>query len=344
MKLGLLARAEDLGLGIQTWEAARHLPFDRVLGVDMGALCPFPTHWDRYPGATVVPFADSVLPEATVRDWLDGLDAVFTCETAYDWRLAGWCAEAGARLVVQVNPEFFWPANADLPVTWWDPTTWRLDQLPAGTVHMPVPVALDRWPTVPNGAQRADGPLRVLHVAGRPAMADRNGTRLLGVALNATRQPMEVTVVTQGPQLPYFRQRMGGATVRRVVGGVENYWDLYAGHDVLVMPRRFGGLCLPVQEAMAAGLAVLMTDAAPQRTDWPVLLMRSHPGRPIQVAPGRIQLVNPDPSDMARQLDRLATDPILLGGLQTAGRAWAADHSWDALHDRYLDGFATACG
>ena len=44
----------------------------------------------------------------------------------------------------------------------------------------------------------------------------------------------------------------GGDWVNVRIGGVANYWDAYDGYDALVLPRRYGGLCLPVQEGMAA--------------------------------------------------------------------------------------------
>lgn len=347
MKVGLIARGEDRGLGIQTWEAARHLAFDRVMLLDLSALqSQFPLHVERYPGALLVPFDGTGLPEGVVRDWLAGLDAVFTCETAYDWRLPSWCAEAGARLVCQVNPEFMRPATAELPVTWWNPTTWRMAHLPAGAVHVPVPVALDRFP-VP-GARVPGAPLRVLHVGGHAAMADRNGTTLLAVALQAVREPLDVHVISQDERLARFNPTMGEhgqVTVSMITGGVADYWRLYDGADVLALPRRYGGLCLPAQEAMAASLAVVMPDCEPQRTVWPpVHLTPAHPGRPVNTPAGRIALTNTDPAGLARTLDRLAADPDLVARLQLRSRAWACEHSWDELAARYWAEFSTACG
>lgn len=348
MKVGLLVRGEDRGLGIQTWEAYRHLQPERTLLVDLGTQVPaaFPVHADRYPDADRVLFDAATLPEHAMRRWVQGLDVVLTCETAYDWRLAFWCREAGARLVVQVNPEFMRAANAELPVTWWNPTTWRMEHLPAGAVHVPVPVALDRFTSEPDRAE--DGPLRILHVAGHAAMADRNGTVLLAVALQAARQRMHVTVITQDEHLPRFRPKMGQhgqVTVTCRTGGVRDYWRLYDGHDVLVMPRRYGGLCLPVQEAQAAGLAVVMPDVEPQRTVWPAVhLVRAHPGRPVTTPAGRIGLQNTDPAALARELDRLVADPELVARLQLRGRAWAAEHAWVAQVSTYRSALSAACG
>lgn len=344
MKVGLVARAEDRGLGIMCWEAYRHLQPDRTLVVDMGVLAGgFAPHLDRYPDALVVPFIDGVLPEPEVRDWIKGLDVVLTCETAYDWRLGKWCTDAGARLVCHAMPEFFRPELVGLPITWWNPTSWRQAHMPPDTRHVPVPVALDRWP--PRDVSREPGPLRVLHVAGHKAMADRNGTVLLAVAMQACRQPMEVTLVTQDEHLPARQGRLHpGVTMRTTTGGVANYWDLYAGHDVLAMPRRYGGLCLPVQEAMAAGLAVAMSDASPQRDDWPVVTFKTRQGRLVNTPCGGLPLANTDPTAMARVLDRLAADPAEVALQQLRSTGWAHANSWEALLPLYRDELARACG
>lgn len=345
MKVGLIARGEDRGLGIMCWEAYRHLQPDTTLLVDMGTLGGgFPMHADRYPDAELVAFDGVGFPEDQVRAWVAGLDVVLTCETAYDWRLPDWCAAAGTKLVVHVMPEFYRPQTGHLPVTWWNPTTWRMAALPEGARHVPVPVALDRWATVANGGQRREGPLRVLHVAGHKAMADRNGTVLLAIALQACRQPMEVTIVTQDANLPARHARLQpGVSVHTTTGGVADYWQLYADHDVLAMPRRYGGLCLPVQEAMAAGLAVVMSDAEPQRTDWPVLPVKAHQGRLVNTPCGGLPLANTNPAALAAVLDRLAADPDEVALQQLRSQAWAHAHSWEALLPLYRAELVRAC-
>lgn len=337
MKLGILARAEDRGLGIQTWEATRHLAPERVLVIDVQNGEGFPMHLDRYPGATIARLDHSgFLAETLVRDWLAGLDVVFSCETLYDWRLAEWARDAGCATVVQVNPEFFVhgkvPALA-APTAWWNPTTWRMDQLPAGTRHVPVPVALDRFADRP---QAHAGPLLALHVVGRPAVGDRNGTELLAQAMRAVPAgSVELTISTQGHAAPWR-----GATAVR--GAVGDYWKLYAGFDMLVMPRRFGGLCLPVQEAMAAGLAVVMPGCPPNAEMWPVETARWAWRGELPVPCGQLPLAATDPRDLAAVLGRLAADPEALAAAQARSCRWAAEHSWEALLPLYEEELARA--
>lgn len=344
LKCGLIARAEDRGLGVLTWEFARGMNPDRVLVVDMGALGGgYVAHLDRYPGATVAPFDGHRLDEAQVRAWLDGLDVVYSAETFYDWRVIDWAREAGVATVCHAMPEFYrHDRQPELPhpTAWWNPTTWRMEHMPPGTRHVPVPVALDRFP-LPGAFSADDEPLRVLHVVGRPALGDRNGSQLLAMALRLSRERIHVEIITQARRFPHMNVNRS-VTVNVTLGGTANYWDLYRGHDVLAMPRRFGGLCLPAQEAMASGLAVVMPEIPPNTTDWPVLTVPGAPSHSLEMPCGDVQLTNVHPSALARQLDTLAADRTLCDLAGARGRLWASSHSWDALRPLYTDELAAA--
>lgn len=344
MKIGAVVRAEQRGISIQAWEFCRAMQPERVLVVEMGALARgFAVDHDRYPGATVVHFHAGELPERVVREWLDGLDVVFAVETIYDWRIPAWAEAVGCATVVQANPEFFRPPEElpSVPTRWWVPTPWRLDLLPPGTRVVPVPVADDRFAFRPP---ERDGPLRVLHVAGHAAMADRNGTGLVFEAMRRLQPPTRIRIVTQDEKLRPGRLR-AGVEVEVVTGGVEHYWDLYDDADVLVMPRRYGGLCLPVQEAMAAGLAVVMSDTEPQRSIWPVERVRSATGAPRLRCPGgRLPMTNARPEAIAETLNALAVDLERLVSLQRASVAWAEANRWSVLRPLYEAELAAACG
>jgi len=119
------------------------------------------------------------------------------------------------------------------------------------------------------------------------------------------------------------------------LGGTGDHWSLYDDADVLVMPRRYGGLSLPVQEAMAAGLAVVMTDCDPNPATWPICPVSSRPGTTIRTPGGPVRIHDPDPADIAAIIDRLAGAPGELADLQAAARTWAQTHNWSALEPLY---------
>lgn len=335
MKLGLIARADDRGLGILTWEVYRHLHPERVLVVrePVAEARGFPPHLDRYPDGTAVTY-DGGLDEATVRGWLDGLEVVYSAETFYDGRLIGWARAAGVATVLHVMPEFFPAVDHPEPDALWVPTTWRTADLPSRARLVPVPVATDRFDQdTPDG----DGPLRVLHVAGHRAAMDRNGTQVVLRAVRLLRAAVALTITGQDGRLPAVRtSRGGGVTVTSRPRGTVGYWELYDGQDLLVLPRRYGGLCLPVQEALAAGLVPVLPDVSPNG-DWPAVLVPASTSGQFTTAAGDLPLAQVEPRDLAATIDQLATDRCLLGTYRRLAGEWARASSWDALTGLWLD-------
>jgi len=339
VKLGVIARCEARGLGNQTWEVCRHLQPARVLLIDPGRDDRFDRCPERYADwdTTTAPWIGGRLDENTIRGWLDGLDVVYTAETPYDVRLPGWCEDAGVGLVLHANPEFVSPTAAKIRATWWSATPWRLQHLPAGTRVVPMPV-----PEAPYKAEPG-ARVRFLHTAGWPALEDRNGTEIVVEA--AQRMTAECDVIIRGQHRSILGYHVPkGRPARLVVecGSVPDYWDLYRDADVLVMPRRFGGLCLPVIEAMAVGLPVVMSDCSPNEI-WPGPRVTAHAFRTVATPAGRIPLHDTDPDELAATLDKIATAPGLAADLRQEAIEWAATHSWAALRDSWLEELQRAC-
>lgn len=345
MRWGLIARAEDRGLGNLTWAVHRHLGPDRTVVVDMGELAKgFAPHLDRYPGATVVPFVGGTLDEDTMRGWLDGLDVVLSAETFYDWRVVDWARELGVATVCYSMPEFHLHHGAHglhTPTRFWNPTCWRHDQMPPGTVVVPLPVDLDAFAHARDCNRQVDGPLRVLHVAGHRAAHDRNGTSVVLVAARRLSEPIRLTIHGQDGRLPRTTSAKEIEVVYRPQS-VADYEELYEGHDVLVMPRRFGGLSMPVQEAMAARMAVVMSDCPPNPETWPIVPVRARRAGAFRAGGGSIDLYEVPPSMVTRKLDELARDWDALDEAKLASWEWAQAHSWDALRHTWLAELASA--
>jgi glycosyltransferase involved in cell wall biosynthesis len=261
-----------------------------------------------------------------------GLDVAVFYETAYDHRAYDIAHAAGCRTVLMAMPEFHRHATEDLPHpdVVWAPTTWRLDTLPVGTRVVPVPVV----PQVAEPPGRG-GLLRVLHVAGHRTSGDRNGTIAFLRALRLLRCNVAIRVVSQDRRLPNVQQLPRHMPVTIEIGGVEDWHRLYDHADLLVMPRRYGGLCLPVQEALAAGLGVAMTDCEPNHTTWPVAPVSGTLGTTIRTPGGPVTLYDPDPASIAETIDRLAGNPADVDALKIRARTWAATHTWDILAPLY---------
>jgi len=340
LKVGVIARAEDRGLGILTWEVVRHLHPERVLVIDMGELGRgFPQHLERYPTGTLAPWRNGALPERLVREWLEGLDVVYSAETFYDQRMVGWATLAGVATVLHVMPEFLFP-DQPRPTRVWLPTPWRAELVGPHQL-VPVPVALDRWWGSEPRAE-VDGPLRVLHVAGHKAAADRNGTTAFLRALSLTHSRVDARMVDQDERT-WGKRPIAPYTTLKVEGPTRNYWDTYLDTDLLVMPRRYGGLCLPVQEAAGAGLAVAMS-AVPPNAWYPAALFRTQMTGRLETPGGRLQIGTPNATHVARMIDTLARSRADLEQLKERSRRWAADHSWATLRPYWTTQLEAAAG
>ncbi len=347
MKVGLVARCDQRGLGYLTHAAYRHLQPERTLVIRMGDDRGFVQHTDRYPGETVVTFDGHYLPEDVVRPWLRGLDVVYSAETFYDWQMVRWAKEEGVATVLHSMPEF-WKHRTE-PLPWpariWATTSWKLDIFPPGVQVVPVPVEEDVFPLTEAGTGNGfpSDPLRVVHVAGHRAAGDRNGTLQLLAAAQQVREPMVITVHCQDSHLPRVRALSPGVELHMVPGGQRTRPELYAGHHLMVFPRRYGGLSLPAQEALASGLGLAMSDACPNGATWPILPLKGRYDARQPTPCGPVRSFCTDATYLARVLELHARLPKKVAALQEAGTAWAREHSWSALAPLYRDLLAEAC-
>lgn len=336
MKIGLIARCEIArGLGIQSKNFFDHMPVERVLLVRMPRI-DSAERPDWYPGCTEVRYNDyeHTIDETVAREWMDGLDVVFSVETPYHWQLPRWGREMGVKTVIQGNPEFVRHNLAGYehlaaPDAWWWPTTWRLDKLPAGKV-MPVPMP-DHEPTGASG-----GPLRIMHSTGKRAFADRNGTDIFISMLSALRADVHVSAFGLDYCLPEM-PRPRGWTLSVEEQGVEDRWTMYDNQHILVLPRRYGGLCLPALEAASRGVAVLMPNCSPNET-LASLLIEPRRTRTLNLPAGQVDSYEVNHLDLARDIMQYATTPSAITQAQQQSLQMVT--RWSTMRQVYLDEFA----
>lgn len=334
MKVGVISSLTNRGIGIQSWEAARNLDAD-VLFVETRDPSA-PSHPERAPNATRVKWIGGLDPKITMR-WLRGVDVVYAAETFYDPRFCAWARQADTLTVLHANPEFY--TGREVPDLLWSATDWRREFMPPNTEVVPFPVAVDRF-DYPDGFARYDPRPRWVHVAGKRALADRNGTDTLMAALPLLKESCHVTIYVQHGEHPALPVLPSHVRVHISPVTPADYWDLYRNQDALVLPRRYGGLCLPTQEACAAGLAVLMPDLIPNQM-WPGPRVPAEFGRKVTMSCGRVPVYDVKPDALSAAMDKLA-DPAVMAEHQAASRAWAAEHSWPVQGPRWLERFACA--
>lgn len=338
-RVGIIVRANEKGLGTQTRNAWQNYPFDSTLLVLDGNRRAL-EHPEWYPGAHTARY-DPILHEFTaesrpaVEAFLDEIDVLFSVETPYDWSLgaerSGW---KRTLRVIQGNPEFYThetkPDRAQ-PDRWTWPTTWRTDKLPPGPV-VPVPAPTDCWAKPAS----LDEPMTIVHVAGHRANADRNGTDPFMDSLRyLAGPPVRARVYGQDGQLPELPRLPANVEVEMKPNGVLDRWEMYDDAHILVMPRRYGGLCLPVQEALTAGLAVVMTDCPPNPQTWPIKPLSHGRGRLIRTPGGNIPTHVVSARSIGQALMRYERHPGTLPKQMEQSLQWAEDHSWEVLKPMY---------
>lgn len=350
MSLGLVARADDTGLGNQSWEFHRHLRPEKTLIVDLTGMSASGKNLSIHPGrfdsgeVTVCPG----IPDDTVLDsWLEGLSAVFTMETPYNYRLYTLARQRGIQTVLQANWElldYLQPGEHQdhLPDILAMPSVWHLDDVARlfsdrmEVFYLPVPIPTDRWAeTAPPESSCS----RLLHVAGHPALADRNGTTDLLAALAHVRSEVTVTMTCQRPGYLGSLITAGGVSrnVTLVVdsASAEDYWGLYPGHDALVLPRRYGGLCLPLNEAIGAGIPALVPDISPNNRWLPEEWLTPASLCDTVMAKTEIEVYRTDPQALAESIDRIVSDTVLYSVVREQASSLSQRYSWDSLSPYY---------
>jgi hypothetical protein len=334
MRIGLLARCDNRGIAFQTHEFYRHMKPAQTLVLCLSdPLWPEDTSRYNHLGVDFVSVGpDRIIDERKAKKLLRGVDVVFAVETLMDWRIADWAREMGVRTVVQGNPEFYAPDRYDYspPDLWAWPTNWMVDQLPEGII-LPVPTPDD---CMVVAAHPQEGPLKVLHVAGHAAAGDRNGTINFMESLQFISQQVVVTVVGQDHWLPRASRLPKNVELYTLPDGVENRWLMYSDQHVVVLPRKYGGLCLPAQEACRVGCAVVMPNCIPNDT-WPGPRIPARKGRLHRAPSGRIQTYDVDPHRIALQIDTYAKNRDVLMEDMIEAHIWGMTNTWGMWKQRY---------
>ena len=333
-RVGLVARCTDSGLGHLSKSFYDNYPVFSTLCVT-DADPRYRDHADWFPDATFVRMAD--MRNFPFTRFLSNIDVLFSYETFYERELLQQAQRMQVRTVLMGMPEltrrrgnqgFLGDPNEYVwPTTWLKPKDEKL---------LPVPVQYPEDISAPL----EDGPLRVVHVGGSGAIGDRNGTEIFLSALKRVKSQVYVRLCLSGPNQCKLVGIPDNVTIE-IRRDVPDPFHMYADAHVMMMPRRYGGLCLPVHEALGYGLVVWLTDYVYKTGDYPTTLMLdSEPGLLQRVPVGRIRTHVVDPSTVADAIDMIAERRELLVGVKDQNSAWVKEHSWAQLKPVYDGVFA----
>lgn len=278
MRLGLIARADNSGLGVQTHNFYLHMRPDKTLVVDISELNGNKVYPERYPDKAV--FVKGIPQKEDIDIFLQDLDVVFVAEAPYNYYLYDRARELGVKTAVQYNYEFLdwyaypWYPKPDMLIA---PSKWHYedvqkfcDENHIKHVYLHCPVDREKLPFTSNKDLST-----FLHVAGRSAAFDRNGTETVINAAKFLKTDAKILIHFQGEQglghqatksyADYLKlvleQSNKNITIEKLE--FENYEQVYNRGDVMLLPRRYGGNCLPLNEALSVGMPVIMPDISP---------------------------------------------------------------------------------
>lgn len=164
--------------------------------------------------------------------------------------------------------------------------------------------------------------------AGHGGIGGRNGLKELILSIRFIKSPIKLIIRSQNPIIDKYED----PRVEYVVGDL-SYEDLFTVGDVFVYPDKFGGSCLPLQEAFASGMLVMATNRYPSNK-WlpnePLIPIKGYKRERISV---EFDSAIVDPKDIAKCIDDWYDKDITEYSL--AGKKWAKDNSWDNLKKQY---------
>jgi glycosyltransferase involved in cell wall biosynthesis len=253
IKVGLVGYACATGLGNATLDFYRNLPFERFLVIPHAQLA-----WGDSALDSRCHFCPLTATERDLKQWMHGLDGVFSIEHSYIARLWPLAKRMGIRVTLMPNAEWLDPGNSylDLVDTFIAPTRacYRLlKQLgwERRSVYIPHPVDTERF------AFRERRVARIfLHCRGWGGYRERKGTDIVYQTAELCRN---ASFVVRAQSLPRAQVPPNLA----LVGASPSPEELYEVGDVAIQPSRWEGVGLQILEAMACGIPVIVPNEPP---------------------------------------------------------------------------------
>lgn len=310
MKLGLIVRADNSGLGNQTYELAQMLKPHLIMVIDFSDYNGFKQYPERYADFNAV-YVKGFPSDKEMINFISEVDAVFSCETFYNDATPKIARRSnGVKTFLQYNFELF-PGLKDqnyrTPTKLIAPSVWNLDLVEnkfGDTVeYLPPPTNPETFASARNTNMAEHK--KLLHIAGKPAKADRNGTKSVLEMLKFSKADYELVIRVQTE----YDLKCADSRVTIEYGDIDGRGDMYAGYDAMILPRRYAGLCLPMNEALLSGLPVFMTDVSPNNFILPKEWLCESEDIGIIQTKVSIPSYNANPRILAKMIDDFIENP-----------------------------------
>jgi hypothetical protein len=341
MRLGIIARSDNTGLGNQTMELVKMLNPDKILLINSSFFNNNKQHPEWYKGYNIIQTAKGMPKTNEVIAFLENLDVVISCETFYHLELVNIAKKRGIKTILQYNYELFGHlAHPEwtLPDVLLAPSIWNLDVVVqkfgdnAKVMHLPPPTDS----TLFNNARDVNlskDHKRILHIGGKKAAKDRNGTDTVIDMMRYSKVDFELVIRTQTPlEISYKDSR-----INIDAGNPDSRESMYEGFDAMVLPRRYAGLCLPMNEALLSALPVFMTDISPNNAILPKKWLTESSKIDEFKTKSMVDVYNADPKALASLIDRYVENNRKIKSKRSALNIGLENFSVDKLKDKYIE-------
>ena len=240
-------------------------------------------------------------------------------ETPFDWKYIIRARERGVKTVLVAMYEC---TNSPLPYfpdVILGGSVLETEFFGAKHINVPVPDEI-AW-------KERKKALTFVHNAGHGGLHGRNGTKELLKAMEYVKSPIKLIIRSQ---FDNFNSNDPRVEIR--VGDFPDE-TLFSEGDVFVYPDKFGGSCLPLQEAFASGMVIMASNRHPSN-----LWLPNEPLIPIK-GYQKLKIYREfdaaivDPVDIANTIDGWYDKDI--SKFSKLGKEWGVLNSWANLKKEY---------
>ena len=326
IRIGMVVRADQTGLGNQSQDWVMQLPIKKVL-VAWGQKQSDPS---IYSGLEMR-VCEYGIPTIEEIEWLlEDIDLVLTIETPYNWKLIKMAKDKGVKTIIAPNyeqlPEIL-PAQPDL----WlcvNPLNYQYISSP-NKVYIPQPINRDVFQFKKRKKARI-----FLFNNGNGGMHGRNSLHEFIQAIYLSNADVKFIINSQVPIENINDERVEVHLGDRPIN------EIWKEGDIFVHLRKFGALSLPWNEAMSLGMPCLMVDRVPENLFLPKdLLIESNDKYMMRCRKDTIPIVANiiNPVKVAEKIDKLANTDI--SEYSELMNKIAEEWSWKNLWEHFIGAF-----
>lgn len=316
MKITLIARSDNSGLGNQCEAIARMIRPDKVVLINFERFNGGRrSHPERYKSFYTITIDGFTRPTDYSKILYDTTHLI-SCEIFYGYPLVAEARRRGVKTILQPNYEFFDYLNTPYlpyPDALFLPSLWHVEDL-ARFVGEKSKIFFNPPPTFEadyaavrevNFGRDASRKRRFLHPVGWAAIHDRNGTELLLRALKFSKADFELVICSQKP----LTMPVNDPRITVINHELPTPQDIYRDFDAVILPRKFGGQSLPMNEALMSGLPVVMTNIDPNNRILPSKWLVGAKKTGSFMTRTMIDIFDADRYSLADRIDWFATIP-----------------------------------